>query len=454
MNILNRSSIGIISPLLILLVACGKPQPPQAAAPPAIAVEVKDLTTDTVEVSSEYLGSLEAKQKTIVASRVDGRINEIAVNEGDRVRKGQLLIQLQPTREQEEVNAAVSNVNVQRASLSNVESEFRAAEAEAASALTAVEQSKADLREQEAEVELAKVNLERAKFLVKQGAQSQQSLDNSTRNLNSAQARLDSLKQVSNASKKAVVAAEARVGAARAAVDREKAALNQATAQVGVASQNLEFNSVIAPIDGVVSRIVPKVGDYIEAGSEITNLSENQLLEVNIQVPIERESQLKLGLPVVLSDRQDNVLGKGAVSFISPIVDRNQQTILVKAAISNQGNLRDDGFVKAKIIWDRIPGILIPTTAISPVAGQNFVFVAETDKEKSEKLVAKQKLVKLGAIQGQYRQVISGVEAGDKLITIGWLNLSDGAPISVDVSEKPENGEEVISNKSLRMNQQ
>jgi RND family efflux transporter MFP subunit len=449
MNILNhkvnRSSISITFPLLIFLTACGKPQPPQAAAPPAIAVEVQDLAPDTVEVSSEYLGNLEAKQKTIVASRVDGRISEIAVNEGDRVKKGQLLVQLQPTREQEEVNAAVSNVNVQRASLSNVEAEFRAAEAEVASALAAVEQSKADVREQEAEVELAKVNLERAKFLVKQGAQSQQSLDNSNRNLNSAQARLDSLKQVSNASNKAVVAAEARVGAAQAAVDREKAALNQANAQVGVASQNLEFNSIIAPIDAVVSRIVPKVGDYIEAGNEITNLSENKLLEVNIQVPIEREAQLKIGLPVVIRDRQDNVLGKGAVSFISPIVDRNQQTILVKAAIENKGSLRDEGFVKAKIIWDRTPGILIPTTAVSPVAGQNFVFVAETDKQGSGKLVAKQKLVKLGAIQGQHYQVLSGIEAGDKLITTGWLNLSDGAPISIDSQQK------ITSNKQITL---
>jgi RND family efflux transporter MFP subunit len=450
MNIFNpklsRKSIALISPLLIFLVACGKQNQPQAEATPPVTVEVQNLTADTVEASSEFLGNLEAKQKTLVASRVEGRITEIAVNEGDRVKKGQLLIQLQPTREQEEVNAATSNVNIQKASLSNAEAELKAAEAEVASAVAAVEQSKADLRQQEAEVELAKVNLERVRFLVKQGAQSQQALDNNTRNLNTAQAQRDSASQAVNASQKAVSAAEARVVAARAGVEGEKASLNQASAQVGVAQQNLEFNSITAPIDGVVSQITPKVGDYIEAGQEITSLSQNEVLEVNINVPIERAKDLKLGLPAIIVDRQNETLGKGTVSFISPTVDRNEQAVLVKAAIKNNGNLRDDGFVRAKIIWDRTPGVLIPTTAISRIAGQNFVFVAESsDKAGKPNWIAKQKLVKLGAIQGQAYQVISGVEPGEKLITTGLLNLSDGSPISVDVSQKSTKKEKVIS---------
>lgn len=417
--------------LFLFLTGCGKQQPEAQVPSPAVPVEIENLDSNSVRSSSEFVGSLEAKQRVALAPRVDGRITEIAVTEGDAVYRGDLIVQLQLGREQGELAAAESEVNVRRANVSNAEAELRAAEAEVASAEAEVEQSRADLREQEAELELAQTNMERAKFLVKEGAQSQQNLDDRTRDINAAQAQTDALKAALNSSQKALNASRERVASARSAIAGQQASLQQAESEVGVATENLDFNRIVAPIDGIVGNIEPKTGDYVEAGDQITSIIQSDALELNISVPLEQASQLELGLPVELVDRQGEAIGKGKINFISPRTDRSSQAILVKATFNNDGRLKDDSFARARVIWSEQPGILIPTEAVSRIAGKTFVFVAkETDGEDgSTTLVAEQRPVELGAIQGQSYQVISGLESGDRLITSGILNLADGTPI-------------------------
>ncbi len=429
--------------LLLVFTGCGKQQPEAEAPPPAVSVEVKDLSDSQVKSSSEFVGSLEAKKKVALAPRVDGRILEIAVQEGDPVKQGDLIVQLQLGREQGEVEAAQSEVGIQRANVSNAEAELRAAEAEVASAEANVEQSRADLRQQEAELALAQANIKRTKFLVKEGAQTQQVLDDRTRDVNAAKAQTDALKAALNSSQKALSAAKEKVASARSAIAGQQAALKQSESRVGIATENLDFNRITAPINGTVGDIVPKVGDYLEAGDQITSIIQDDALELNVGVPLEQASQLKIGLPVEIIDQQGEAIAEGDISFISPRTDRSSQAILVKAAVNNNGKLKDDSFARARIIWSQQPGVLVPTEAISRIAGKTFVFVAAESKQKDGKtaLVAKQKPVELGAIQGQSYQVISGLEAGDRLITSGILNLADGTPI------KP--GEEKVTSQEI-----
>ena len=424
-----------VSLLMLMATACGKqPDDRAQAPPPAVAVEVTDLNNDTIESSSEFVGNLEAKKRVALAPRVDGRLIEIAVQEGDRVEKGDLIVEMQLNREQGEVEAARSQVGIQQANVKNAEAELRAVEAEVAEAEAAVEQSRADLRQQQAELELARTNQKRAKMLVEQGAESQQFLDNSTRDLNAAQAQTDALKAALNSSEKALNASKERVASARSAISGEQAALKQAESRVGIATDNLDFNRLSAPIDGTVGNIQPKVGDYVEVGEQITSIIQDDALELNIGVPLEQASKLKIGLPVEIINSQGKAIAEGDISFISPRADRNSQAVLIKAAFNNNGQLKDDSFARARIIWSQNSGLLIPTEAVSRIAGETFVFVAkEKEQENGEKaLVAEQRPVELGAIQGQSYQVISGLKPGEKLITSGILNLADGTPVDAD----------------------
>jgi multidrug efflux pump subunit AcrA (membrane-fusion protein) len=81
------------------------------------------------------------------------------------------------------------------------------------------------------------------------------------------------------------------------------------------------------------------------------------------------------------------------------------------------------------VIWNTRPRILIPTTAVVPLAGKDFVYVAQT--QGPSKLIARQKPVKLdrAKMQGNNYPVIEGLQPGEKIIVSGTQNLSDGAPI-------------------------
>lgn len=418
--------------LFLVLTGCGKQQPEAQAPPPAVPVAVKNLDNNQVKISSEFVGRLEAKQRVALAPRVDGRITEIAVQEGDTVKQGDLILQLQTSREQGEVDAAKSQVNIQKSNVSNAEAELGVAEADVASAEADVEQSKADLRRQEAELKLAQTNLERTKFLVKQGAQSQQVLDDRTRDISAAKAQTDALRAALNSSQKALGAAQQKVVSARSEIAGQQAALQQSQSRVGIATDNLDFNRVTAPIDGIVGNIQPKIGDYLEAGDRVTSITQDETLQLNVGVPIEQASKLKIGLPVEILDSTGKAIAEGDINFISPRADRSSQAILVKASFNNNGKLKDDSFARARIIWSEESGMLIPTEAVSRIAGKNFVFVAVEQKQKNGKtaLVAKQKPVELGEIQGQSYQVISGLAKGDRLITSGILNLTNGAAVT------------------------
>lgn len=89
--------------------------------------------------------------------------------------------------------------------------------------------------------------------------------------------------------------------------------------------------------------------------------------------------------------------------------------------------MRADQTVQSRVIWNKQPGVLVPATAISRVAGQNFVFVAQAPE--AGKLVARQRPVVLGDIQGNDYQVKSGLKANERIVVSGTLKLIDGAPI-------------------------
>jgi multidrug efflux pump subunit AcrA (membrane-fusion protein) len=88
--------------------------------------------------------------------------------------------------------------------------------------------------------------------------------------------------------------------------------------------------------------------------------------------------------------------------------------------------------VRVRIIWNRQPGLLIPTSAITSVGSQKFVFVAEKSEPKlgETSLVVKQKPINVGNIQGQSYQVLSGINAGERVAVSRILELRDGAIIA------------------------
>ena len=207
----------------------------------------------------------------------------------------------------------------------------------------------------------------------------------------------------------------------------------EAQAQLDAVQVDLDYKEVKSPIAGIVGDIPFRVGDVVNVGQSLTTITQNDRLELNVRVPVNRLPQLKMGLPVELIDfASGEVVTTGGISFINPRIDQANQTVLVKFFFPNTGDLKDDQFVRARVIWDTAPGVLVPTRAISFLGDQAFVFVAATDSTDGgeSQQVARQIPVTLGAIQGQSYQVLSGLKEGDVLITSNILDLIDGRSIT------------------------
>lgn len=425
-----KKLVGTVLLLPLFVSGCGSKES-QAPEAQAIAVKLQTLETSTLIDSTRYVGTLEARGRVALAPRIDGRIIKIFVQDGDRVRRGDPIVELEPTQEQEDVNAATQNVNVERARLGQAQAELRTAEADKAAVAAEVERARADLQDLEAEVKLAKINIERSKFLVAGGAQPQQDLDDKTRDLETKLAQRDARKESLNASIESLQAAERRVEQAVANVDSQKAAVARAEAELGSISQNLLYNTVKAPIDGIIGSFdQKKVGDTVSVGEQITTLTDNQVFDLNIGIPTEYRSRLKLGLPVEIINGDGSPGVKGKITFIAPLVDQSTQAIQTKVTFQNDGSLRDREYVRVKVIWQEQPGLLVPTRAVTTLGGQKFVYVATPGDSEEAKLVAKQQPINLGAIQGQAYQVVSGLEEGDRIVVTRILDLKDGTPIT------------------------
>jgi RND family efflux transporter MFP subunit len=322
------------------------------------------------------------------------------------------------------------NPEEQQAAVSSVTSAAQAARSQ-------VENARATLRSLEAErlsnvsdVQLNQREYERYSSLAEEGAVARQIRDQYTNRLQTARASLGAINQ--------------QIEAQRSAVAQAEQQLQQAQANIKQEQVQLQYYRISAPFAGTISDIPVKVGDFVDTSTQLTTITQNRPLEVNISVPIERAPQLRLGMPVELLDEQDRSVGTSRISFISPNTTNDTQSVLIKSLFDNSRNqLRADQYVRARVIWNQRFGVLIPVTAVTRLGGETFVYVAQTQQPSQQgqsqqaqpQLIARQKRVKLGTIQGNNYQVIGGLEPGERIVVSGILNLRDGAPIVPESSQ-------------------
>ena len=214
---------------------------------------------------------------------------------------------------------------------------------------------------------------------------------------------------------------------AQTAYDQAIAELKALEAQLKEQQVQLQYYKVLAATSGIVGDIPVHVGDRVTTSTVLTTVDRGGPLEAYVDVPVEQARRLALNKTVELTDSSGAVLAEGRISFISPRVNEQAQTVLVKAAVENKKDvLRTDQFTRARIIWNSKPGITVPVLAVSRISGQTYVYVAEGD-EKS--MVARQRPVQLGDIVGNDYIVLSGLKPGERLILSGLQNLGDGAPV-------------------------
>ncbi len=209
--------------------------------------------------------------------------------------------------------------------------------------------------------------------------------------------------------------------------DVASADLRAAEAQIQAQASQLRFFTVAAPFDGVVGDVPVKLGDLVTTQTKVTTVDQNAALEAYVSVPVERAQDLGLTSRIEILGARGATLGESPVTFVADQASADTQLVLVKGLFVNSTKLRAAQWVRARVVWSVKPGLLLPTTAVMRQSGQTFAFVAERD---AKGLVAKQRKVTLGAIDGNAYVVEGGLAPGDQVILSAVQKLREGAPVA------------------------
>ena len=366
-----------------------------------VPVESTTLKSTPVAQSDIYQAKLISRYSVSLQPQVAGQIANIYVKAGDRVKSGQLLMIIDKRKQEATLNSSRADASASKAAIS---------------------QAKDMLYTYQVQREALKSNLtlnkqlyERYTALFAKKAVSQQDMEKYTDSFNKAKSDLD--------------ANAAQLQSQRSAIVTAKSNYYRALSSIQEQSVQLQYYKITAPYSGIIGDIPVKVGNYVDASTQLLSITQNTQLEINVGLPVEKVFEIHNGLTAEILDNNGNAVSKSTISFVSPRVDINTQTILVKAIVDNKtGILKADQSVKVRVIYNQSPGILVPIGAISHFGGQDFAFIIN---KKGNKLFVKQIPVKLGEIQNNQYIVLNGLKNGDQIVSQGIQKLMDGAPISI-----------------------
>ena len=353
-------------------------------------------------------------QQAIVSPKITAPIVEFKVNRGSRVKKGDLLAVLEnkdlsAAEEASKGDFALADATYVTTVNASLPQQIQKAEGDAASAKSAFEAQQ-------------KVYDSR-KELFQQGAIPRRDLDSAEVALVAARAQ--------NEQAQKQLADLQRLGKDQALKAAQGGRLSAEGHYLAAAAQN-SYSKIISPIDGVVTDRPLYVGDLATANQPILTVMNISRLIAKAHIPQSEAAVLKVGNDAELKvPGLDNAV-KGKVTLVSPALDPGSTTIEVWVEARKPDPALRPGMtveisMTAKTAKD---AIVVPTNAVfnSAEGGGSYVLVAGSDDK------AHQKVVKVGIKNAEFTQVLSGINAGDPVITAGGYAVPDGTQIK---TEKP-----------------
>lgn len=223
------------------------------------------------------------------------------------------------------------------------------------------------------------------------------------------------------------IVAKADYDSAQAAFNSAKADVEALDASIREQRVQLRYYTVNAPTDGTAGDIPVRVGDHVTNQTMLTTLDRDTELEAYISVPSEKASSVRMGMPVDILDEAGKPAVRTRVAFISPRVDTESQTLLVKTVVPNPlMKFRNAQQVHSRVVWSEERRPMIPVTAVSRLSGKIFAFVADGS---SAQAVARQRIIEVGDLVGNDYVVLVGIKPGEQIIVSGVQMLADGMPV-------------------------
>jgi len=383
---------------------------PAGATGPATALVARRDLSATVTATGTIKAMVGAEVK--VGSRIPGRVDQLAVQVGDRVKAGQVIARL----EQEDLRAAVE---LARANLANAEAKL--ATVRNGARTQEIQTAEANLRQVEANQLLAQVNLERYRQLYQDGGIALQQVDIAARDHDVAVAQIRTAREQLSLTREKYTPEDLQVA---------EAEVRQARAALRIAEANLGYATITAPMGGVVASVSTQQGETVTSGSAaaqaptFVTIIDLTRLQVDAYVDETDIGKVHVGQEATFSvDAFPDKEFSGKVTAIYPkaLIQQNVVTYDVVIAIDNrEGLLRPDMTTNTTItVAKREKVLAIPNQAVRREDGDRVVFLQDGDR-----LVRRP--VKTGWKDKTYTEVLSGLKEGDRVV-VGELENGKAA---------------------------
>jgi RND family efflux transporter MFP subunit len=214
----------------------------------------------------------------------------------------------------------------------------------------------------------------------------------------------------------------------RADVEAAQAAARAAEAQVSQRRVQLQYHVVRAAIAGKIGDVLVRLGDYVQATTQLTSIAQSDVLELSVAVPSQRARQIDDTTTVEIIDEEGQVRLTSPVFFVAPEADPRTQLVEVKAVFQNTIGLRPSELVRSRVVYSRRQALQIPALAVTRQSGQAFALVVV---EKEGKLVVERRPIALGSLGENAYVVEEGLKEGDRIATTSLQALRDGTPVKV-----------------------
>ena len=388
--------ISIVS-LAIMITSCGK-KDEVVTEKPAIAqgVKVETIKLSPIEEAYEAVGTVRSKTTSVLSSKTVGNIVAVHVREGDLIKTGEVLIEIDDRDSRAQLQKAQAGLREVQDAQEEINQNIRAAE----SARDAAEAGRS----------LALATFNRYKSLLEQRSVSRQEFDEVQAKLKIADAEVDRAQRMLQA----LLAKKSQV---HAKIDQVKADITSAQIYVG-------YSRILSPINGVVVSKQAEVGPLAAPGVPLITLEDNSHYRLEASVEESMIKKIHLGTPVRISiDALGPQEFSSRVTEIVPASDPGSRSSTVKIDLPDlkgEPVLRSGLFGKARFPIGQRQILMVPQKAILERGQLVSVFIVDSSN------ILHMRLIKTGKQHGEQWEVLSGLNDGDRIVVEGVERVKEG----------------------------
>lgn len=388
----------------VLAGGCNPPEAPKgkkdskaSVVLPSRAVRIATIESRPMERVVSVTGSLAALDHATLSVKVPGRLQTLTVDLGTRVRKGELVAQ---------VEAVDYDLKVRSAEALLAQARARLGLPLTGTDDTVNPEETSTVRQAKATVQEAFKQRERLRELTKRGISPQSELEVAEASYEIAFNRhLEALEDIR----------------------QRQGVLQQRRVEVEIARQQLADTRLHAPFDGVVQERKASPGEFLNLAAPVVTLVRVDPLRLRLEVPERNAPNVRAGQTVRLMVEGDTNHYSGQISRLSAAITEQSRMFTVEADVPNNGSLRPGTFVRAEIVvTEQEPTLAVPTAALLTFAGIEKIFLVKDGK-------AVEKNISTGRRASGFIEIAVGLKPGDNVV-LNPGSLQNGQPVTIETA--------------------